>query len=169
MSGDVSATIHGYVKEYGIYVALFLAFVGAYVTWVRKGMTWTFALTRTRKLKRLQERRARLKRLHDCNREYYGYLLTGVLWVLLLLGLQLGLEGFTSLRPTWTVEQVYVQGVAHAIERFAMGLTVYVIALSHVVEDRILRRHFDRNMARLDGAIARLDAKQAQHQRPAAA
>jgi hypothetical protein len=169
MSGDVVATIkeHGWILGLiGLMLSTLSAFFGG--GWAGRGITWTFAFTGRRRLYDLRVRRERLQRLHDSDREYYGWLLTGVLWVLILLGMQLGLEGFISLRPTWTVEQLYVQGVGHTIERFAMGITVYAIALSRLVEDRVLRRHFDRNIASLDRAIAILEAKQAVHQ-PAAA
>jgi hypothetical protein len=137
--------------------------------WGTRGVIRTFALGRRRNLEYLKKRRDRLQELRDCNREYYGWLLAGVLWVLALLGFQLALEGYMAIRPTWTLERQYVQSVSLTVVRFVMGIVIYTIALNRVLDDRSLRLHFDRTVGKLDRTIARLEAKQALHTPPVTA
>jgi hypothetical protein len=158
MSGDVITTIKDNPWLIALILSIFLP-----SGWGTRGIFWTVLLGRTRRLAYLKRRRDWLQQLHDSDRAYYGWLLSGVLWALMLLGMQLAVEGLIPLHPTWTVEQQYVQGVAHTIERLAMGFAVYSIAYFHLMEDRLLRQHFDRTVAGLDHLIATLEAKQAQH------
>jgi hypothetical protein len=125
-------------------------------------------LSRRRGLARLEKRRAWLQQLHDVHRVYYGWLLGGVLWVLAGLGMLLALEGSATPAVTLAPEQQHFQQVSLGIGRFAMGFAVYTMAFSRLLQDWYLRRDFDRMMARMDRAIARLEAKQAL-QPPAAA
>jgi hypothetical protein len=169
MSGDVITTIHRYVKEYGIYVALFLAVVGAYYTWAGRWITWTFALRSKRKLRRLQARRKWLQQLHDCNRVYYGYLLSGVLWVLALLGFHLIMESVWILYPMVPLEQPGGQRELIMTARLGLGLGVFYFAVSRLSMYMFLLQNYKPAMGNLTRAIDTLEAKQAGHQPAAAA
>jgi len=90
--------------------------------------------------------------------------------VLALLGFQLALEGYMA--GSHRFKPAAVQQAAHItldLVRFVMGMVVYTIAMNRLLDDRTLRRHFDRTMGKLDDAIGRLEAKLAVHERPAAA
>jgi hypothetical protein len=166
MSGDVVTTIKEHAWILAV-ISLMLSTLSAYFGsgWGRRGIAWTFALGRTRGLAHLKKRRASWQQLHDSDRTYYGWLLTGVLWVLTLLGMQLALEGFMAPVITWPPEQQHVQHVSLNIVRFGIGIAAYMIAVSRLFDNWSLRRRFERNMADLDRAIATLEAKQAAHQR----
>jgi hypothetical protein len=79
MSGDVITTIKEYVWILGLIGFILSVFLPS--GWGTRGITRTFALTQRRRLHDLRVRRERLQRLHDSDREYYGWLLTGVLVV----------------------------------------------------------------------------------------
>ncbi len=79
-----------------------VAVIGGVVTAVRYfkgGISWTLAWSRKRDLARLQRRRTYLTRLKECDRAYYGRLLSGMLWVLALLGLEMALQGAGANTP----------------------------------------------------------------------
>jgi hypothetical protein len=75
------------------------------------------------------------------------------------------MAGYDRLRPP-QVQQA--ASVTLNLVRFVVGFAVYTIAIGRVLDNRKLRRHFDRTMAGLDRLIATLEAKQASHQSPAA-
>jgi hypothetical protein len=136
--------------------------------WAGKGIIWTFALGRTYGLKSRKKHQAWLKELHDSDRAYYGWLLRGVLWGLVLLGVQLAMEGYIAPRITWPPERQHPYHVLINSARVVMGLAVYAIALNRVMGDWFLRRRFEHQMVRLDRSIARLEGKLAAHQGAAA-
>src|SRR5262245_65898842 len=89
---DVITIIKEFIREYGwllVLISLLLGTLAAFFGsgWAGRGIIWTFALSRRRKLRRLQRRRARLKQLHDSDREYYGWLLAGAVGAIGLLTL----------------------------------------------------------------------------------
>jgi hypothetical protein len=162
MSGDVITTIKEYVWILAL-ISLMLGSLSAYFGggWGRKGITWTFTLTRTRKLRRLQERRAWFQRLHDSDREYYGWLLSNVLWVLGMLAVVFIVgTGGTSTTPL-------AAKVARTLSAVAGILATLVAMECYVNYLRLL--NFDYTMARLNYAIARLETKLGAHQPAAAA
>jgi hypothetical protein len=166
---DVVTTI----KEYHwIWAPILTIVLNAFFVsgWGRRRIIWAWALGRKYGLEYLKKRRARLQQLHDSPREYCGWLLTGVLWVLALLGFQLALEGYMA--GIYRFQPATLQLAANItldVERCVMGLVVYTIAIGHVLDNRVLRRHFDRTVARMDDAIAKLEAKLAVHEGAAAA
>jgi hypothetical protein len=155
--GDVVATIKEHAWLVGLILSTLAALFGG--GWAGKGIVWTVARRRKRELDRLKKRRAWLQQLHDCDRTYYGWLLGGVLWVLVLLGAQLALEGYVAPPVTWPPERQHELDVQVKAARVVVGFIVYTIALNHVITDWLLRRRFDRTMARLERRIAKLEAK----------
>jgi hypothetical protein len=147
----------------GALIGLMIGILNAYFGggWGRRGITWTFALTRTRKLRRLQERRAWFQWLHDSDREYYGWLLSKVLWVLSMLAVVL-VAGIVNTPPTPLVAK-FAKILAHVA-----GILASLVAFECYVHYLRLQ-YFDYTMARLNYAIARLEAKQASRQPAAAA
>jgi hypothetical protein len=117
-----------------------------------------FAWTQAQKLAGLRKRRARLIRLQESDREYYGWLLSGVLSVLALFALALLYEVVLA-PPTGSGPQADI--VAHFLlstVRFGLGWAAYWIAIGRWKDYRWLQR-FDRAMTRLDRAIAILETK----------
>jgi hypothetical protein len=168
MSGDVFATIPGYVREYGIYVMFFLAVVAAWHTWAGSWIGWTFALPRTQQLKSLRKQQARLKHLHDTG-GISGWLLSGILWVLFFFGLQFMLEVAVS-ADQLTRSSSPVQALLHALlnlSRYTVGFITTLVSINRLTWYGRLER-YDTAMASLNRAIARLEAKLA-GQRPVAA
>jgi hypothetical protein len=84
MSGAVVATIKDNPWILGLIFFILSVFLPS--GWGTRGIIRTVLLTRRRGLEHLKRRRKQLQQLHDCNREYYGWLLSGVLWVLVLCG-----------------------------------------------------------------------------------
>jgi len=163
MSGDVVTT----VKEYQWLISLTLRVLAAYFGsgWARRGIGWTFAVSRTRKLRRLRERQAWLQQLYDSDREYYGWLLSGMLWVLMLFGMLLMFEPVMVPHLYHSTLEQRLAGGLEILGRNTVGLLAYYIAGDRVGGYRALQ-HFDQTMARLDKAIATLEAKQALRQPP---
>jgi hypothetical protein len=153
-----------------VIVALTLFVLGWHTIGAYRGfkgeIRWLFAWSQTRQLDFLQKRRKRLQQLHDCNREYYGWLLSGVLSVLGLLAFQLVLEGlaFGPSRFGSSEKQVLV-GFMVASGRFVMGLAAYVTAVNRIHDYRRLQ-HFNQTIATLDRLMAKLEAKQTVHPAP---
>jgi hypothetical protein len=148
-----------------------VAMIGGLVATIRVCRGWFtggLALTRKRKLKRLQKRRDHLELLHDSEREYYGWLLSGVLWVLWLLALQLAVEGLTYPPKHWSLELQLVLAAVVNFMRTILGIVAYMVATTWLADYRALRR-FDRTMANLDRAIAKLEAKMSLQTAPAGA
>src|SRR5262245_54042150 len=142
---DVITIIKEFIREYGwllVLISLLLGTLAAFFGsgWAGRGIIWTFALSRRRKLRRLQRRRARLQQLHDSDREYYGWLLAGALWALALLTLAVVIESY--------------------ILRIVMSMAAYFPTIKRYMDYELLQ-DFDRTVARLDSAIAKLEAKQA--------
>jgi hypothetical protein len=78
---------------YGIWlVGVFFGAIKAYHALTGK-IGAGLARNRARKLDLLQKKRDHLTRLRKCDREYYGRLLSGVLWVLTLFAVQVAFEG----------------------------------------------------------------------------
>jgi hypothetical protein len=167
MSDAVITTIKWVVALIGLIIGILNAYFGG--GWGRIGITWTFALSRRRKLRRLRARREWLQQLHDCNREYYGYLLSGVLWVLALLGLHLIMESAWILYPMVPLEQPGDQRELLMTARLGLGLGVFIIAVSRLSMYKFLLQNYDTAMGNLTRAIARMEAKQAGQQAAAAA
>jgi hypothetical protein len=157
---DVVTTIREYLWV-GALISLVLSTLSAWYGsgWGKRGALWTIALGRRRGLAYLKERRAWVQQLHDSDRAYYGWLLRAVLWVLALLGFHLGLEGFMTPRPTWSLYRQDVQNISLTIVRFVVGIVIYTIAMNRLLDDRMLRRSFDCTVGKLDRAIATLEAK----------
>jgi hypothetical protein len=131
--------------------------VGA-IVWLKRGVTGSLALTRKRQLANLKQRRDWLRQLHDCDRAYYGYLLSGILSVLVWFAMQLILEG---MMVSLTYSSPFLQQVAAAIltmTRYGVGLIAGAIAMRRLGTCRVLQ-HFDPAMAALDRCIATLEAK----------
>jgi hypothetical protein len=110
MSGDVLTTIKEFYKEHAFFfwlVSFIVTTLGAYYGggWGKRARIWAVVFGRTFALNYAKKQQAWLKQLHDCDREYYRWLLTGVLWVLALLGFQLALEAFLAPPITWPLEQ----------------------------------------------------------------
>jgi hypothetical protein len=167
MSGDVITTIREYVWILGLIGFILSVFLPS--GWGTRGITRTFALSRTRKLRQLQERRARLQLLHGSDREYYGWLLYGVLGPLALLALSMaggGLIPLLSMGPMSSLNLVLADLVN--ITRGISAMGAYLLAIKHC-QDYQLLQHFDHTMAYLDQAIAKLEAKQGSRQPVAAA
>jgi hypothetical protein len=122
---------------------------------VSTGFTWN----RTRKLARLRKRREHLIQLHDSDREYHGWLLSGVLWVLALFAVALLFEGVSVRDPL-------VRSFVLNLGRYLVGLTAFMVALARLSDYRSLQ-HFDRTIAFLDRRIATLEAKTALQPAPA--
>jgi MFS family permease len=138
----------------------------------RAGITWSFALSRPRALRRLQRRRDRLKRLKECNREYYDWLLSGILWVLAIFAGTMLLHALTHYLALGY--QAAVNSQAKAVDDLCQFLVLYgggmlacVVAGSRTRTCRSLQA-FDQSMASLDRAIAKLEAKLPRSVQPAA-
>jgi hypothetical protein len=113
---------------------------------------WVFTSSRKRNLALLQKRRARLIQLHESDREYYGWLLSGILAVLILLALLLAIEGITA--PP--IEHELLVTLIRNFIRFVVGLWAFTIAAPRYLDYHELQ-HFDRILARLDRKIAKLE------------
>jgi hypothetical protein len=159
---DVFTTIKEHAWIVGLILSTSAAFFGS--GWAGKGVVWTFALSHRGWVAGLKKQRARLQQLHDSDRAYYGWLLSSVLWVLALLGVQLVIEGYMALGLTRLPEEQHKYHALINITRLGMGFAVYSIALNRLIQNWLRRRHFDRDIARLDRAIARLEVKQESHQ-----
>ena len=140
-TADVLTTIKEYVWIAGL-LGLIIGLLNAYFGggWGRKGIGWTFALTRARQLAILRKRRARMIELHESDRAYVGALLSGVLWVLFLLAIQVLVECvFEALRinnPGWPPEaHDFARAVLNA-ERYCLSWAAGMIALARLQEYR---------------------------------
>jgi hypothetical protein len=138
-----------------------VALVGGLAATIRLcwgGVTSGLALTRKRELAGLRKRRDLLVRLHESDRAYYGWLLSGILWALVVLGVQLMFEGSMGTPFYELPQERQLADVIRHVGRFGAGMIVYAIALHRVVRYRWLQR-FDRTIATLDRKIATLEAK----------
>jgi hypothetical protein len=149
-------------------IGLMLSILNAYFGggWGRSGISWTFAVTRTRQLNSLRKLQARLKHLHDSD-GVCGWLLSGILWVLVLFAGELMLEATVAsqLGESSLPVQVLVSPLIGT--RYAVGGIAMVVAANRLNWYHRLE-HYDTTMAGLDRAITKLEAKQASHQSPAA-
>jgi hypothetical protein len=132
----------------------------------RSGISWTFAVTRTRQLNSFRKLQARLKHLHDSD-GVCGWLLSGILWVLVLLAGELMLEAIVASQlggPSLPVQGLVslLIGPRYIVGGIAMGVAVNRLNWYRRLE------HYDTTMAALDRAITNLEAKQASHQPGAA-
>jgi hypothetical protein len=134
--------------------------------WGWKVISWSFARGRARNLTYLQKRRARLSRLHDSDREYYGRLLSGVLSVLALFAVEIAFEGLMGPPKGISPEMQLFSASLLNLLRYGLGLAAYLIAMARLGDYWTLQR-FDRTMATLDYRIATLETKQSLQPAPA--
>jgi hypothetical protein len=161
MSGVVAT-----IGEYQGLISLLLSILAVFLAsgWGTRGIIWIFALRRSQRLDALKKRRARLQQLHDCNRVYYGYLLSGVLWVLGLLGFHLIMESVWILYPMVPLEQPGGQRELIMTARLGLGLGVFYFAVSRLSMYKFLLQNYKPAMGNLTRAIDTLEAKQAGQQ-----
>jgi hypothetical protein len=126
--------------------------------WGGRAIGWTFMLGRAQNLTSLQKRRDLLIRLHDSDREYYGWLLSGCLGALALFALEMMFEGLLAQRQVMSPHDQLFYGSVLSALRYGLGLTAYLITCARLGGYRALQ-HFDRSIARLDQAMAKLEAK----------
>ena len=166
MSGDIVTTIKEYLWIGGL-IGILLSVLNAYFSWGRSGISRIFAVTRTRQLNSFRKLQARLKHLHDSD-GMCGWLLSGILWMLVLCAVELMLEATVAahLRASALPGQVLVSPLIGT--RYIVGVIVMLIAVNRLTWYRRFE-NYDTTMANLDRAIARLEAKQAVQQPAAAA
>jgi hypothetical protein len=163
-TADVLTTIKEYVWIGLPIVSLMIGLLNAYFGggWGRKGIGWTFALTRAHQLAILRKRRARMIELHESAHAYVGALLSGVFWVLFLLAMQVLVECvFEALsinNPGWPPEAHTFARAVLIAERYCLSWAAGMIALARL-QDYHIQQRYDRAIAGIDRAIANIEAK----------
>jgi hypothetical protein len=122
----------------------------------RAGITWSFALSRQRQLASLQKRRGHLIRLKECNREYYGWLLSSILWMLAIFAGTMLLYGSIAILP-------FGAGLAH----YVGGFVALWFASVRLGDYRALQ-NYPKVIERLDRTIAKLEADRRRSVQPTA-
>ena len=121
---------------------------------VRMGFTWGL----TQSLAHLQKQRARLVRLQGSDREFYGWMLSGILWGVALFAAALMLESLMVIPPASSPLSQYVAMALVKVGRYTLGWFAGRIAMKRLGDYRALQR-FDTTIANLDRDIAKLEAK----------
>jgi hypothetical protein len=147
----------------GVLVALTLFVLGWHTIGAYRGFRGEirslFVWSGARNLVMLQKRRDRLIRLHNSDREYYGWLLSCVLLVLALFAVVTVYEGLMTPPTGWGRRADIEAHLLLGLVRYGMGCAAYWIAISRWRDYRALQR-FDHTMETLDRKIATLASKQ---------
>jgi hypothetical protein len=136
-----------------------IAVIGGTLAVMYKGMTAGLLLRRKRRLTYLKKRQAWLRQLYESDRAYIGYLLSGILWVLVLFGVLLIFEGSMAQQHFISPRDQQLADLPMRFTRYMVGVIAYIIALQHVIVDYMLRRRYERFMGALDRRIAKLEVK----------
>jgi hypothetical protein len=159
------------IKEY-LWIVAILGFMftvlNAFIPgWGAKGVSRTFAVSRRRALRRLQQRREWLVQLKESDRAYYGWLLSAILWGLVIFAGAMMFHGLMHYRAAVNPQAKAVDDLFQALVQYGGGMLAAFVAGSGVRTYRSLQA-FDQSMADLDCAIAKLEAKLPRSVQPAA-
>src|SRR6266516_715290 len=115
-----------WMKILSIILALLAAF---YPGWGARGTSRAMALSRKRQLDKLERRRDHLKRLKESDRENYGWLLSGILWVLCILAGVIGFDALWHPQPAMSPQdRAFVELGQFVIQYWGGMLALFVAA-----------------------------------------
>jgi hypothetical protein len=121
-------------------------------------ISWSSTRRQARRLDWLHKQRDQLERLKKSDREYYGYLLSGVLWVLVLFAGLLMVQGIMTPALFRSPPEQQLMSVNLAFLRYVAGFIAGGVALNRLTWYRSLQE-YETTRANLDHRIERLEAK----------